>query len=56
MASLDTLQQTLIKADNAYTNATTDEQKEQIAADIKYLINQINTLYPDYKPEQTADI
>ena len=55
MASLDTLQQTLIKADNAYNNATTDEQKELIASDVKYLINQINTLYPDYKPEAVAD-
>ena len=56
MASLDTLQQTLIKADAAYNNATTNEARQKIASDIKYLINQINTLYPDYKPEQTADI
>ena len=55
MASLDTLQQTLIKADDAYNNATTDEARQKIASDIKYLINQINTQYPDYKPEQTAD-
>lgn len=55
MASLDTLQQTLIKADNAYNNATTDEERLKIASDIKYLINEINTQYPDYKPEPVAD-
>ncbi len=55
MASLDTLQQTLIKADDAYNNATTDEERLKIASDIKYLINQINTQYPDYEPEPVAD-
>ena len=30
MASLDTLQQTLIKADAAYNNATTNEARQKI--------------------------